>query len=73
MSALDDLTAAFNDVKSAVASGVDKIRQLAGDLAAAHAANDAATIEQIAADLHTTADQLRNVVAPPSESAPPAA
>jgi hypothetical protein len=72
MSALDDLSAAFNDVKSAVALGVDKIKRLAGDLAAAHVASDTAAIEQIASDLHATADQLRAVVAPPAEPAPPA-
>ncbi|WP_036282780.1 hypothetical protein [Methylocystis sp. ATCC 49242] len=64
MSALDNLTAAFNDVRSAVALGVERIRQLAQDLAIARAsAADAAVIDQIAAELHATADQLRIALA----------
>lgn len=72
MSAIDNLTAAFNDVRAAVALGVEKIRQLAHDLAVARAsAADAALIEQIAAELHATADQLRIAVA--SDPNPPSA
>lgn len=73
MSALENLTAAFNDVRSAVALGVEKIRLLAHELAIARAtAADAAVIEQIAAELHATADQLRVALAT-SDQTPPLA
>lgn len=72
MSAIDNLSAAFNDIRAAVALGVEKIRQLAIDLAIARAsAADAALIEQIAAELHATADQLRIAIA--SDPTPPGA
>jgi len=71
MTALDNLTAAFNDVKAAVALGVEKIRLLAQDLAIARAmAADAAVIDQIAAEMHATADQLRNALATADQTQP---
>ena len=70
MSAIDNLTAAFDDVRAAVALGGEKIRQLAQDLTLARAsAADTARIDQIAAELHATADQLRIAVA--SDPNPP--
>lgn len=73
MPALDNLVAAYNDVRSAIALAAEKIRHLAHDLAVAHAhAADAAAIEQIAAELHATADQLRMAIAA-ADQTPPAA
>ncbi len=64
MSSLDNLTAAFNDVQSAVALGVEKIAQLAHDLGVARAqAADSAVIDQITTNLHAAADQLRVALA----------
>lgn len=69
MTAIDDLTSAFNEVKAAVADGVAKIQELAAALSAAHADDETATIEQIAGDLHATAEQLRIAVAPTGDTA----
>lgn len=64
MPAVENLTAAFNDLRSAVTLSVEKMRQLAQELAAARAsAAETALIEQIAAELHATADQLRIAIA----------
>ena len=69
MSALETLAAAFNDVRSAAALGAQKIAQQSHDLATARAAAvDAAVIEQIAAELHATADQLRLALAAADET-----
>jgi hypothetical protein len=73
MASLDNLTAALNDVRSAVALSVEKIQRLANDLALARAeAANSAAIEQIAAVLHSTADQLRSAIAS-SDQTPPRA
>lgn len=64
MPAIENLTAAFNDLRSAVTLSVEKMRQLAQELASSRAsAAEAALIEQIAAELHATADQLRSAIA----------
>lgn len=68
--ALDDLKAAYEDVKASISAGVDKIKELASGLAEAHANDDSAAIEQIAADLHAAADQMKAAANPP---APPVA
>lgn len=71
MSALDNLTAAFNDVRTTVSATVERIQYLAHDLAYARAeAADAAAVEQIAAELHATADQLRAALAASGETQP---
>lgn len=73
MTAIDDLTSAFNEVRAAVADGVAKIQELAAALSAAHAGSETATIEHIAADLHATAEQLRVAVAPARDPSQPVA
>ena len=73
MSAIDNLTAAFNDVRSTVAAAVERIQYLAHDLAYARAeAADVAAVEQIAAELHATADQLRGALAASDPAQPQA-
>lgn len=71
MSSLENLTAAYNDMQSAVALGVEKIAQLAHDLGVARSqAADAAFIDQVAANLHATADQLRRALAAVDQNQP---
>lgn len=71
MSALDNLTIAFNDVRMTVSAAVERIQYLAHDLAYARAeAAEAAAVEQIAAELHATADQLRAALAASGETPP---
>jgi hypothetical protein len=71
MPALDALTEAFNDVRTAIAAAVERIQHLAHDLAYARGeAADAAAIQQMAADLHATADQLRAAIAATDQSLP---
>lgn len=71
MPALETLAAAFHDVRSAVELGVQKIAQLSQDLAEARAeAANGAVIEQIAAELHATADQLRLALAAADQTPP---
>jgi len=73
MSALENLAAALNDVRSAVALGVEGMRQLAHDLAVARSeAADSVLIDRIAAELHSTADQLRVALAGSDENQPQA-
>jgi hypothetical protein len=69
MSALENLAAALNDVRSAVALGVEKIRQLAHDLAVARSESaESVVVDRIAAELHATADQLRIALAGSDEN-----
>lgn len=73
MPALDNLAAAFNDVRTVAAAAVERIHYLAHDLAYARAsAVDAAVVDQMAADLHATADQLRAAIAAADQSLPQA-
>jgi len=73
MSALDNLAAALNDVRTTVTAAVERIQYLAHDLAYARAeAAEAAAIEQIAAELHATADQLRGALAAADQTQPQA-
>jgi hypothetical protein len=63
MASLDSLTAALNDVRSAVALSIEKIQRLTNDLAIAKSeAANAAAVEQIASVLHGAADQLRAAI-----------
>lgn len=72
MNALANLTAAFDDIRAAVFLGVERIRQLSHELAAARAeVADANDIEQIATELHATADQLRRALAAVDATHPP--
>jgi hypothetical protein len=71
MPALDNLSAAFNDVRMVVAAAVERIQYLTHDLAHARGeAADAAAVEQMAVDLHATADQLRAAIATADQSLP---
>ncbi len=64
MPALDHLTAVVDDLRTLIAAAADRIQNLSHSLAYAHAqAADAAAIEQIAAELQASADQLRGAVA----------
>lgn len=64
MTTLDNLTTAFNDVRVTAAAAVERIQYLTHDLShARNEAGDLAAIEQIAAELHATADQLRAAIA----------
>lgn len=71
MPPIENLNVALNDMRGAVAACVERIRQLAHDLALARAAAaEAALIEQIATELRATAEHLRAAVS--SDPAPPA-
>ncbi|PPD44489.1 MAG: hypothetical protein CTY15_07200 [Methylocystis sp.] len=73
MTSLDNLTVAFNDVRAAVALGVEKIGQLAHELAVSRTeAAEAAVVDQIAAELHAAADQLRIALAAVDQNLPQA-
>ncbi|WP_457795725.1 hypothetical protein [Methylocystis sp. S23] len=73
MSAIDNLAAAFNDVRATVVAAVERIQYLTHDLAYARVeAADAAAVEQIAAELHATADQLRGALAASDPTQPQA-
>lgn len=64
MTALDQLAAAFEEVRNAAALAADRMHHLAQDLAIARAeAADAGGVSRMAADLRAMAEQLRAAVA----------
>lgn len=64
MSSIDRLTAAVDDMRALVAAGVAHMQNLSAALAHAHTqATEAAAVEQLAADLQASADQLRGALA----------
>jgi hypothetical protein len=64
MAALENLTAAFNNIHVTVGAAVERIQYLAHDLAYARAeAADSAAVEKMASDLNAVAEQLRAALA----------
>jgi hypothetical protein len=71
MQALDDLTAAFEDMRATAGAAAEHIHYLVHDLAAARAeAADAAALAKMAADLRATADALRAALAAIGQAQP---
>ncbi len=71
MTALENLNAAVNDLRMMVGAATDRIQNLTQTLANAHADSaDAATIEQLSAELQSATDQLRSALVASAQAQP---